>query len=62
MRFAASAKIVDPGGEILATTGQEAGLAVAELDVEAAVDAARGGMHFLRDRRPETYGVPAGVS
>lgn len=60
MRFAASAKVVDPGGEILAWTGQSAGLAVAELDVDAAVDAARGGMHFLRDRRPETYAVPAG--
>jgi predicted amidohydrolase len=61
MRFAASAKVVDPGGEILATTGQDAGLAVAELDVEAAVNAARGGMHFLRDRRPETYGAPVGA-
>ena len=62
MRFAASAKVVDPGGEILATTGQDAGLAVAELDVEAAVGAARGGMHFLRDRRPETYGTQVGAA
>jgi len=62
MQFAASAKVVDPGGEILATTGQDAGLAIAELDVEAAVDAARGGMHFLRDRRPETYGTPVSAA
>ncbi|MBA3906189.1 MAG: carbon-nitrogen hydrolase family protein [Pseudonocardiales bacterium] len=56
MQFAASAKVVDPGGEILAWTGQEEGMAVAELDVDAAVDAARGGgMHYLRDLRPETY-------
>ena len=61
MRFAAGAKVVDPGGEILATTGQAAGLAIAELDVEAAVSAARGGMHFLRDRRPDAYGARAGV-
>jgi predicted amidohydrolase len=61
MRFAASAKVVDPGGEIVAWTGQDAGLAVAELDVAAVVAAARGGMHFLRDRRPETYGVPVGA-
>lgn len=61
MRFAASAKVVDPGGEILAWTGQEAGLAVAELDVDAAVDAARGGMHFLRDRRPSAYGSLVGT-
>jgi predicted amidohydrolase len=60
MRFAASAKVVDPGGEILAWTGQAAGLAVAELDVDAAVDAARTGMHFLRDRRPDAYGAPVG--
>ena len=61
MRFAASAKVVDPGGEILAWTGQSAGLAVAELDVDAAVAAARGGMHFLRDRRPATYGTLVGT-
>jgi N-carbamoylputrescine amidase len=59
MQFAASAKVVDPGGDILAWTGQDAGMAVAELDVEAAVDAARGGgMHYLRDLRPETYRAP----
>ena len=62
MRFAASAKVVDPGGEILAGTGQEAGLAVAELDVEAAVAAARGVMHFLRDRRPDAYEAPLGAA
>jgi len=57
MRFAASAKVVDPGGEILAWTRQEPGLAMAELDVDAVVDAARSGMHFLRDRRPAAYGM-----
>jgi N-carbamoylputrescine amidase len=62
MRFAASAKVVDPGGEILAWTGQEQGVAVAELDVDAAVDAARGGgMHYLRDRRPDTYNAAVGT-
>jgi N-carbamoylputrescine amidase len=55
MRFAASAKVVDPTGEIVAWTGQEQGLAVAELDVEAALTAARRGMGHLRDRRPDTY-------
>lgn len=63
MRFAASAKIVDPGGEILAWTGQNQGTAVAELDVDVAVDAARGGgMHYLRDRRPETYSTAVGTA
>jgi nitrilase len=62
MRFAASAKVVDPGGEILAWTGQDQGIAVAELDVDAAVDAARGGgMHYLRDLRPETYSATVGT-
>ena len=55
LRFVASAKVVDPGGEILADTGVHAGLAVAELDVAAALATARRSMGHLRDRRPETY-------
>jgi predicted amidohydrolase len=55
----ASAKIVDPGGDVLATTDVEPGLAVAAVDVRAAVDGARRSMAHLRDRRPETY-APAG--
>ncbi|WP_433504092.1 hypothetical protein ACQP04_31225 [Pseudonocardia halophobica] len=49
------------GGEILAWTGQREGLATAALDAEAAVDAARAGMNFLRDRRPDTYAAPDGT-
>ena len=55
LRFVGSAKIVDPGGEILADTGVEAGLAAADLDVEAALETARRSMGHLRDRRPEAY-------
>jgi N-carbamoylputrescine amidase len=55
LHFVASAKIVDPGGEILADTGVAAGLAVAELDVPRALEAARRSMAHLRDRRPDTY-------
>lgn len=55
LRFVASAKVVDPGGEIVADTGVAEGLAVAELDVRQALDAARRSMGHLRDRRPETY-------
>jgi predicted amidohydrolase len=55
MQLVASAKIVDPGGEVLATTGTEAGLAVASIDVDGAVDAARRYMGHLRDRRPRSY-------
>jgi len=55
LRFVASAKVVDPGGEVLATTGVVAGMAVAELDVRRALETARRSMAHLRDRRPETY-------
>jgi predicted amidohydrolase len=55
LRFVGSAKIVDPGGEVLAGTGVSAGVAVTELDVEAALDRARRSMAHLRDRRPQAY-------
>jgi predicted amidohydrolase len=60
LRFVGSAKIVDPGGEILADTGVTAGIAVAELDVAEALETARRSMGHLRDRRPETYDLSAG--
>jgi predicted amidohydrolase len=62
LRFVGSAKVVDPGGEILADTGVGGGIAVAELDVAQALATARRSMGHLRDRRPETYGVPLGVA
>ncbi|MFG1604443.1 carbon-nitrogen hydrolase family protein [Actinoplanes sp. NPDC049265] len=55
LRFVSSAKIVDPGGDVLATTGVAPGAAVAEIDVAAALTAARRSMGHLRDRRPEAY-------
>ena len=55
LRFVASAKVVDPGGEILADTGVTEGMAIAELDVGQALELARRSMGHLRDRRPETY-------
>lgn len=55
LRFVAHAKVVGPGGDVLAGTGTDAGLAVAELDVPAALETARRAMFHLRDRRPETY-------
>jgi N-carbamoylputrescine amidase len=58
LRFVASAKIVDPGGEVLADTGVTEGMAIAELDVPQALEVARRSMGHLRDRRPETYGTP----
>jgi N-carbamoylputrescine amidase len=55
LRFVASAKVVDPGGEVVADTGVAEGLAVAEFDVAQALDTARRSMGHLRDRRPEVY-------
>ena len=55
LRFVASAKVVDPGGEIVAGTGVRAGLAVAELDVQKALQTARRSMAHLSDRRPHAY-------
>ena len=55
LRFVASAKIVDPGGEVLADTGVDEGMAIAELDVDQALTTARRSMGHLRDRRPEAY-------
>ncbi|WP_406449304.1 carbon-nitrogen hydrolase family protein [Streptomyces sp. NBC_01622] len=61
LRFVGSAKVVDPGGEILADTGVASGIAVAELDVAQALETARRSMGHLRDRRPETYGPAPGA-
>ena len=55
LRFVASAKVVGPGGEVLATTGVSPGMAVAELDVARELAMARRSMEHLRNRRPETY-------
>lgn len=55
LRFVCSAKVVDPGGDVLATTGVVPGMAVADIDVPAALEGARRHMGHLRDRRPDTY-------
>ena len=55
LRFVCSAKVVDPGGDVLATTGTAPGIAVADVDVSAALGAARRSMGHLRDRRPDAY-------
>jgi predicted amidohydrolase len=55
LRFVAGAKVVDPGGEVLADTGVTEGIAIAELDVRRALETARSSMGHLRDRRPHAY-------
>jgi predicted amidohydrolase len=54
-RFLGQAKVVGPGGEVLARTAAKAGLAVAELDVAASLAAARSEDDLLGGRRPELY-------
>lgn len=53
--FVGQAKVVGPGGDILAVTGTGPGMAVATVDVDAELAAHRAGMCNLRDRRPDVY-------
>lgn len=55
LRFLGQSKVVGPGGDVLARTWAKAGLAVAEIDVEAEIDRARLVLHHLAERRPELY-------
>jgi predicted amidohydrolase len=55
LQFVGRAKVVGPGGDILASTGTESGLAVADVDVTTSLSAARRVMFHLRDRRPDAY-------
>ncbi|PPF39547.1 carbon-nitrogen hydrolase family protein [Rathayibacter sp. AY1A3] len=57
LRYVGNAKVVDPGGNVLATTLLGAGMAVADIDVRGAFEAMRGGMFHLRDRRPDAYDI-----
>ena len=58
LRFVASAKVVGPGGDVLATTGVRAGTATVDVDVPSELALARRFMCHLADRRPETYYAP----
>jgi predicted amidohydrolase len=55
MRFLGQAKVVGPGGNILARTWAKGGLAVGELDVAAEIASARRLLHHLRERKPGSY-------
>ncbi|MCW2947901.1 MAG: carbon-nitrogen hydrolase family protein [Actinoallomurus sp.] len=55
MRFLGQAKIVGPGGDILARTWSKAGLAVAEVDLTAEIERARRVLRHLDERRPAAY-------
>jgi predicted amidohydrolase len=55
MRFLGQAKVVGPGGDILARTWSKAGLAVADVDVSAEISRARRVQHHLAERKPGAY-------
>lgn len=54
-RFVGSAKVVGPGGEVLASTGARGGLAIAALDVAHEIERARRVLFHLKERRPDIY-------
>jgi beta-ureidopropionase len=56
LRYVGNAKVVDPGGNVLATTLLGSGMAVADVDVDGTFRTMRAGMFHLRDRRPDVYG------
>ncbi|WP_156756403.1 carbon-nitrogen hydrolase family protein [Actinokineospora pegani] len=56
LRFLGQAKVVGPGGDILARTWSKAGIAIAEVDVAAEVATARRVLNHLAERKPEAYG------
>lgn len=59
LRFVGRAKVVGPGGDPLTETGTGPGVATTDVDVDAAISAARRSMCHLADRRPECYATPA---
>jgi nitrilase len=55
MRFLGQAKVVGPGGDILARTWSKAGIAIAELDPAAEIAGARRVLKHLDERKPDVY-------
>lgn len=61
LRFLGQAKVVGPGGDVLARTSSKGGLAVTEVDVAREVARARRLLHHLEERRPAAYGAMRAV-
>lgn len=57
LRFLGQAKVVGPGGDVLARTSSKGGLALAEVDVDVEVARARRLLHHLAERSPAAYGT-----
>ena len=61
LRFLGQAKIVGPGGDILARTAAKGGLAVADVDVAGEIGRARRVLRHLEERRLDAY-APRAIS
>lgn len=55
LRFLGQAKVVGPGGEVLAKTWAKGGMAVCDIDIDAEIERARRVLHHLDERRIDTY-------
>jgi predicted amidohydrolase len=55
LRFLGQAKVVGPGGDVLARTSSKGGLAVAEVDVEAEIARSRRVLHHLAELEAVAY-------
>lgn len=55
LRFFGQSKIVQPDGDVRSVVGARSGMAVADIDVEEAVDAARRTFSHLDELRPIAY-------
>ncbi|AWB92295.1 carbon-nitrogen hydrolase family protein [Aeromicrobium chenweiae] len=55
LRFLGQAKVVGPGGDVLARTWSKGALAVAEIDVEGEIARSRRILHHLKERAPSSY-------
>ncbi|GAA4390866.1 carbon-nitrogen hydrolase family protein [Tsukamurella soli] len=59
LRFLGQAKVVGPGGDILATTRSKGGLATATVDADGEIDRARRVLDHLHELRPDAYRAAA---
>jgi N-carbamoylputrescine amidase len=55
LRFLGQAKVVGPGGEVLAKTWAKGGMAMCDIDIDAEIERARTVLHHLNERRIDTY-------
>lgn len=60
LRFLGQAKVVGPGGDVLANTGSKGGLAKATVDVDAEIARARKVLNHLTERRVDVYDIGTG--